>query len=475
MKISMISMEMVPFSKVGGLADVIGSLPKALNKLQTKVSVITPYYGQITQQLYKKFNETELVLSPINSINILGYNIDICKTTYENTEVFLICNKTLFEREGIYLDKSGKPFEDEILRYYIFSKAALEISKESDIIHCHDWHTSFAVILAKIKNLKNIIFTIHNIAYQGIVNREKLDFLQNEEKSIIFKAGEYYDKVNLMKAAIILADIVSTVSPNYCYEIQNFPQFGMGLENILKQNSHKLLGILNGIDYDLWDPSKDKHIYHNYSIQNVEEGKKINKQKILSELNLKYTDVLFGIVARLDHQKGFDILSQAVESLEIGSFNLIVLGTGNPDIQNSILNLSKKNPDFVSVNIMFDESMARKIYASSDFFIIPSRFEPCGLSQMISYKYGTIPIATKTGGLKDSIIDIFSNPNEGTGILIDHADPFLLSQAMKKAIDLTKQTNINQLREKIMKLDFSWIQSAQKYLELYKKLLYSLT
>lgn len=466
MKVAMVSLEMVPFSKVGGLADVIGSLPKYL---PVKTSVITPYYGNITKNLFSKFSTKELHLKPTKSIKILDYNVDICKTHYENIDVFLVCNNELFEREGIYLDKFGKPFEDEIIRYYVFSKAAIEILPDFDIIHCHDWHTSFVILLAKLQNLKNTIFTIHNIAYQGIVEKEKLSFLDDDIKKLLFEYGEYYGKINLMKAAIILADIVSTVSPNYAYEIQNFPQFGMGLENILKQNSHKVTGILNGIDTEIWNPQTDKHIYFNYSIENVDEGKDKNKKQLLEEFNLKDTGVLFGIVARLDYQKGFDILSNSVEHLPQGSFNLFVLGTGNPDIQKSISTLSEKYPDFVKVVIGFDEVLARKIYASSDYFIIPSRFEPCGLSQMISYRYGTIPIATKTGGLKDSIVDIFENPNNGTGILIEYADPNLLHQALQKALQISKE-ELSKLRKRVMNLDFSWNNSAKEYMKIYQNL-----
>ncbi len=469
MKIAMLSMEMVPFSKVGGLADVMGSLPIALSAF-SKISVITPYYGQITENLYSKFSDQKLNTVTFKELEILNHKVKILKTEYKGIEVFLVSNKELFEREGIYLDKEGKPFEDEVLRYYVFSLAAESLLQDFDVIHCHDWHTTFTIILAKLKNFKNTIFTIHNIAYQGIFETEKLNFLNEEEKNLLFQYGEYYGKINLMKAAILLSDFVTTVSPNYANEIQNSSEFGMGLENILKQNSHKIVGILNGIDQELWNPQKDKHIYFNYSVENVEEGKKENKRRFLNDLNLKEAGYLFGIVARLDHQKGFDILANAVENLEIGKFNLVVLGTGNVEIQNSIKKLSEKYPEFISVNIGFDEALARKIYAASDFFIIPSRFEPCGLSQMISYKYATIPIATRVGGLKDTIVDIFENKENGTGILIDKADPKLLYQAMNKAINLPTQ-DLQNLRKRVMQLDFSWSKSAQKYIELYQKLL----
>ncbi|MEN3015767.1 MAG: glycogen/starch synthase [bacterium] len=466
MKVAIISTEMVPFSKVGGLADVIGSLPLSLQKY-LPITVVTPYYGQLTHNFYKKFTDSNLTPTLVKTIQILNYNVDIYSTKIQDVNILLVYNKELFEREGIYLDKQGKPYPDEAIRYYVFSKAAIEMVQDHDIVHCNDWHTSFAVVTAKLKNLKTI-FTIHNMAYQGIFEKHQFEFIQdNKEKEILFSEGDYYGKINLMKASIQLADIISTVSPTYAYEIQNFSQFGMGLENILKQNSHKLIGILNGIDYDLWNPEKDKNLYQNYSKNNLHEGKNLNKTKLLEELKLKNANILFGIVARLDYQKGFDILSQAIESLEPSTFNLVVLGTGNPEIQNNILQLAQKYPDYISVTISFDESLARKIYASSDFFIIPSRFEPCGLSQMISYRYGTIPIATKTGGLKDSIIDIFENPTHGTGILIDQADPQQLAQALKKAIQLPKE-KLYQIRERIVELDYSWNRSAQEYLKMYR-------
>jgi len=463
----MVSIEMVPFSKVGGLADVVGSLPKYLPEDTT---VITPLYGKLTYDFYSKITGKELKPEFFKKLDILGREVEIYVTTYENVKVHLVYNRELFDREGIYLDSSGKPFEDEILRYYVFSSAAFEIAKEYDIIHCHDWHTSFVLYLAKKNGYQNTIFTIHNIAYQGIVDFEKLSFIDQDLRNFIFSYAEYYGKVNLMKGAIVLADIVSTVSKNYAFEIMNFNQFGMGLENILKANSSKVVGILNGIDYDLWDPSKDKHIYFNYSIDNVDQGKEINKERLLKDLNLERGRLLFGIVARLDHQKGFDILYDAYKLLgsDAKDINLVVLGSGNVEIQNSILKLQDEYKGYVSVNIRFDETLARRIYAASDYFLIPSRFEPCGLSQMISYRYGTIPIATRVGGLKDSIIDIFEDPSNGTGILIDYADKTLLSEALKKAINFD---NLSELRKRVMKLDFSWEKSAKEYLEVFRRLL----
>jgi starch synthase len=284
-----------------------------------------------------------------------------------------------------------------------------------------------------------------------------------------------------MKGAILLSDIVSTVSPNYANEIMNSSEFGMGLENILKSNSHKLVGILNGIDYDLWNPLTDSSLYKNYDVNNVNEGKEENKLNLLFDLKLLNdknnfnNDIpLFGVVARLDYQKGFDILYDSFKKLLDSNIvaYLVVLGTGNVDIQKKIEQLGVEYPNYVSVNIKFSEDLARKIYAASDFFLIPSRFEPCGLSQMISYRYGTIPIATKTGGLKDTVIDIFEDNTNGTGILIDKADPVLLFTALKKACELYKNKDfIFNLRKKIMKLDFSWNNSSKKYFEVYKQLL----
>jgi starch synthase len=255
----------------------------------------------------------------------------------------------------------------------------------------------------------------------------------------------------------------------------------MGLENILKMNSHKLIGILNGIDYDLWNPLTDSSLYKNYDVNNVNEGKEENKLNLLFDLKLLNdknnfnNDIpLFGVVARLDYQKGFDILYDSFKKLLDSNIvaYLVVLGTGNVDIQKKIEQLGVEYPNYVSVNIKFSEDLARKIYAASDFFLIPSRFEPCGLSQMISYRYGTIPIATKTGGLKDTIIDIFEDSINGTGILIDKADPVLLFTALKKAYELYKNKDfIFNLRKKIMELDFSWNNSSKKYFEVYKQLL----
>ncbi|MCX7871233.1 MAG: glycogen synthase [bacterium] len=488
MKILMVSMEMVPFAKVGGLADVIGSLPKELSKY-SKVDVILPYYGSLTDSLYKKFYNQDLKLVKILENKLLNNSYGIYQVENfgnNNFKVYLFKSEKLFEREGIYLDKTGKPFEDEFFRYLVFNLAVVDFIKQSDydIIHCHDWHTSFTILYLKYLNLTNkTIFTIHNIAYQGIFSKEILDNINidTDFKRFILDKCEYYSKINLMKGAIELSNIISTVSPNYANEIQNYSEFGMGLENILKLNSHKLVGILNGIDYELWNPLTDNSLYKNYDINNVNEGKKENKLRLLMDLrlldNLDNYDLdipLFGVVARLDYQKGFDILYDSFKKLMDSSIDayLVVLGTGNIDIQKQIEKLAVEYPKFVSVNIKFSEDLARKIYAASDFFLIPSRFEPCGLSQMISYKYGTIPIATKTGGLKDSVIDIFEDRANGTGILIEKANSDLLFEALKKAHSLYKNKDfIFEFRKKLMKLDFSWNTSSKKYFELYNQLM----
>lgn len=483
----MVSMEMVPFAKVGGLADVIGSLPKELSKY-SKIDVILPYYGSLTDNLYKKFYNQDLKLNKILSNKILDIDYEIYEVKdfgNENFKVYLFKNEKLFQREGIYLDKNGKPFEDDFFRYLVFNLAVVDFitKKNYDIIHCHDWHSSLTIIYLKyIKLINKTIFTIHNIAYQGIFQKDVLDNINLDSgfKDFILNNCDYYSKINLMKGAIELSNIVSTVSPNYANEIMNSSEFGMGLENILKLNSNKLVGILNGIDYDLWNPLTDNSLYKNYDINNVNEGKDENKYKLLLDLKLlnnldDYIDVpLFGVVARLDYQKGFDILYDSFKMLINNNYKayLVVLGTGNIEIQKKIEELAIEYPNFVNVNIKFSEDLARKIYAASDFFLIPSRFEPCGLSQMISYRYGTIPIATKTGGLKDSIIDIFQDKNNGTGILIDKPKPDLLFNALEKAYHLYKNKNlIYELRKKLMKLDFSWNNSSKKYLELYNQLL----
>lgn len=485
MKVLMVSMEMMPFAKVGGLADVIGSLPKELSKY-SKVDVILPYYGSLTDNLFKKFQNQDIKMNKILEDRILNVDYEICEVqNYNgNLKVYLFKNQKLFEREGIYLDKTGKPFEDEFFRYLVFNLAVINFIKQNnyDIIHCHDWHSAFTILYLKYLNLSNkTVFTIHNIAYQGVFEKKILKDIEPDFREFIIKYCEYYSKINLMKGAILLSDVVSTVSPNYANEIMNSSEFGMGLENIIKMNSHKLVGILNGIDYDLWNPLTDSSLYRNYDINNVNEAKEENKLKLLFDLKL-LNDInnfnneipLFGVVARLDYQKGFDILYDSFKKLMDNNIvaYLVVLGTGNVDIQKKIEQLGIEYPNYVSVNIKFSEDLARKIYAASDFFLIPSRFEPCGLSQMISYRYATIPIATKTGGLKDTIIDIFEDDINGSGILIDKADPVLLFTALKKAHELYKNKDLLfNIRKKIMKLDFSWNNSSKKYFEIYKQIL----
>lgn len=486
LKVVFTAAEMHPFGKVGGLGDVISSLPPELEKLGLDVKVIIPYYTKV----YKgEAGEPKHIADLRVKLGTKEYQVDLYSATWKGIEVWLLRNDEMFGRDGIYLDPSGVAYEDEYLRFALLSMGALASLKEMnfkpDVILANDWHTAYIPIYLK-NNLygfeeegflsgTKVAIVIHNIAYQGQFPKDILGEVGIPESLYTIDALEFYGKVNILKGGIVFSDLIITVSPTYAKEIQESPEYGMGLEGILRARSSKVVGILNGIDYDYWNPSKDEELYFNYNLRNVFKGKLANKEKLQEELGLP-TDPeipLLGVVARLAEQKGFDLLADAIRELKDRyKFQLVILGTGKPEIQEELKLLENELPDKVKVNIAFDPVLAKRIYASSDLFLMPSRFEPCGLGQMIAYRYGTIPVARRTGGLKDTIVDYTENPSEGTGFLFDDPTPVALSEAISRGLDLYygDRKAWRGLVKRVMKLDYSWKRSAERYAEVLRDL-----
>lgn len=492
-KIVMAAAELMPLVKVGGLGDVIGSLPKALSKIGVDVSIFLPFYGSIDRKKYKV-----KLLKKSLSINIASKQekFDVYQSTLPQSKVkvFLIAHK-LFAGKEIYVGsrkyfKKGKNSaasvrysrgNSDVERFVFFSKAVVESIKDlklkPNLVHCHDWHTAliptfideYSLSSSDFENIKTI-YTIHNLANQGIVGLDILDYgaLHHDLTPAVME--DYYDQdgqvLDLMKIGILSADYVSTVSSSYSQEILS-KEYGAGLEKYLNRRKKHLLGILNGIDTDFFNPEKDKFIKKNYNIKNLAIAKKINKENLQRVLKLPVSEApLLGIVSRLVSQKGLDILLLALEKLiEKNDFQLVVLGTGQKEIEEAFKNLSKKYPTKIKASIGFDVSLAQKIYAGSDFFLMPSIFEPCGLGQMIAMRYGTVPIVRNTGGLKDTV------KNKKTGFVFKNKDSLALAGAMTEAIKFyKKKANFDKMRVLLMKQDFSWDKSAREYLRLYKKL-----
>jgi starch synthase len=499
-KVLFVASECAPIAKVGGLGDVIGSLPKALKDLGIDVRICLPKYAIVDFKKYK----FELIN---RNIKVKDEKVKIYqgflpesdpRSIGDKVPVYLLENEKYFGENGVYFEKSAFVSSlKEIERFLFLSQAALKIfpilNWFPQIIHCHDWHTAIVPMAlkikhqkpsfhlwkrgrrreqtslrpAKIKNIKSLL-TIHNLANQGKWNpQETLSFFdfKDEEINSLKTRGED-GNFNIFQQGILNADLINAVSPTYAKEILT-KEYGEGLEKFLLRRKKELFGILNGIDEKRFNPETDPALKVNYSYQNLER-KIENKTHLQEILNFKKNPEipLFAFIGRLTSQKGIDLIIEIIPELVKMGCQLVILGVGNPDYEKKLLELSQKYPQNVSAQIKFDPVLAQKIYGGSDFILIPSRFEPCGLVQMIAMTYGTIPIARKTGGLADTIED------GKTGFLFKKYEAKSFLETIKKALNLYQnKEKWQKLIEEAMKKDFSWQKSAQKYLKLYKKLL----
>ncbi len=454
MKIAFCSSEVYPFAKTGGLADVCGALPLSLASLGHNLKIFMPWYKGI--KVDKHYDGFGMIL-------------------HQGVEVVLIKNDYFFERDNLYTAPEGD-YPDNLERFSFFCRKILEVCKElnfsPDIIHNNDWQTALAAVYLKVlykeddffQNSKTVL-TIHNLSFQGIFAKEHFEHLGICWDYFNMHYLEFYQKINLLKGGIIFSDAVATVSPTYARQVQE-PEFGCGLEGVLKEKKNQLTGILNGIDTDVWDPSKDVHIYKKYSTSL--KTKHENKKQLQKETGLFCgEDILFGMVSRLTQQKGVDILVEALDFI-LSEAQVIILGVGDVSYHKLLREKEKKNKGKFSLHLDFDEKLAHKIYAACDVFLLPSRFEPCGLSQMISFKYGAIPLVNPTGGLADTVSDVFRG---GSGFILSEYSACGLIETVKQAKKMFKdKKSWNLTVERNFRKDFSWRQSAEKYQSLYQKL-----
>lgn len=482
LKVLYVTSEIYPYSKTGGLADVSASLPKTLSAADVEITVITPYYRSVKENFLGLKTHSKILKIPFKG-TIFPAVVFQEKTNPHLHMYFIQCDE-FFDRSGLYGTAQGD-YSDNAERFSYFSLAVLEFcrtfSLKPHIIHCNDWQTGLIpTYLKKLYGLNRdpifrrtkTIFTIHNMAYQGIFPAEVMSYASIPRELFSLQGLEFYGKINLLKGGLVFADRLTTVSPKYAEEIQT-PEFGHGLEGVLKERKKDLYGILNGVDYTVWNPENDPHIAAQYSSGDL-TGKTICKQALIKKLKLQGSvdTPLLSMISRLAEQKGIDLLTRIVPDLIDSGCLLVVLGSGDKRLENKLLNLARQHKKQFYVRIGFDNSLAHEIEAGSDIFLMPSRYEPCGLNQLYSLKYGTIPLVRAIGGLNDSIQEFDPRKQTGNGFKFDDFSPKAFLTKIKKALKYYAKKNIwTQLIKNAMSENFSWEHSARLYLELYKSLI----
>ncbi|HOJ71173.1 MAG TPA: glycogen synthase GlgA [Syntrophorhabdaceae bacterium] len=477
MKILIASPEVYPFIKTGGLADVSGALPKALKKLGVDVRVILPKHKGIDEQRFTLRYKNYRISCPIS----LGYvDAEIVESEYDGITAYLVEQDDYYNRDYLYSTPDGD-YQDNAVRFIFFSKSILEAIKVTgyipDVLHCNDWETALAPVFLRTlyrddPDLKDIatLFTIHNIGYQGIFWHHDMHLLNIGWEYFTPDYLEFYGNINFLKGGIVFSDIINTVSKQYSQEIQT-PEFGYGLDGVLRSRKSDLFGIVNGIDYEDWNPEKDNFLPANYSPEKL-ENKAICKKALLKEFGLPYSSnkPVIATISRLADQKGFDLIALAMEEIFSLGAQYIVLGTGERKYHELFTDLAKRFNGLLGVKIAYDNRLAHLIEAGADMFLMPSRYEPCGLNQLYSLKYGTVPIVRGVGGLEDTIIDYTMNPGQGTGFKFYEYNKEEMLDAIERAMAVYEnKSEWQSLIKRCMNEDFSWEKSAREYIELYNK------
>ncbi len=476
MRILYAASEVAPFAKTGGLADVAGSLPLALAALDHEVSVIMPRYRQVGASRYG--------LKPVASFSVpVGHWKERCEVFKgrmgKNVAVYFIGKDVYFDREELYGTKQGD-YPDNAERFIFFARAVLELcialDLRPDIVHCNDWQAGLIPLYLKkiygtadtLRRAKSI-FTIHNLGYQGLFWHWDMG-LTGLDWDVFTPAGiEFWGKMNFLKAGLVYSDAITTVSKTYSREIQQ-PEFGCGLEGVLVKRASDLHGILNGIDYAVWDPRRDGSIARGYSASRS-AGKAACRKALLSRLKLRDSGgPLIGMVTRLVDQKGLDILTEALPEIMSLGVQFVILGTGDEKYHRILADAASRYRGKMSVMLQYNDRLAKNIYAGSDLFLMPSHYEPCGLGQMIALRYGSVPVVRKTGGLADTVVDYGGDPVRGTGFLFEEYAAPALVDCIRRALEAySNARKWKLLMQAGMRQDFSWSKSAHEYLKVYRK------
>jgi starch synthase len=476
MHIAFAASECVPFSKTGGLADVIGALPPALASLGFKVTVFLPRYRQT------KLDNPKTVIPSITVPFDDRYRF--CSVVdggvRAGVQFYFIDYPPYFDREGLYGTPLGD-YHDNAERFALFCRAVLEASKilgSPDILHCHDWQTALIPILLKTLYDQDpafsstpCIFTIHNLGYQGLFQPEILPLLMLPWDLFTMSKLEFYGKVNFLKGAISMADFITTVSKKYSQEIQT-AEYGFGLEGVLRARGSTITGILNAVDYVSWNPETDRFIATHYSADDL-RGKAVCKADLLKEFGLAQDTQLpvVGIVSRFAAQKGFDLIQQVADRLVLEDLIMVVLGSGDREYEEMFRRLNRQFPQKFALRIAYDNALAHKIEAGSDLFLMPSHYEPCGLNQIYSMRYGTVPVVRATGGLDDTVEQFDPRTYRGTGFKFREYGGEAMLETLRAAIKVYRgdQQAWQTLMRNGMAQDYSWINSAREYVKVYER------
>ncbi|MEE1228433.1 MAG: glycogen synthase GlgA [Lachnospiraceae bacterium] len=479
-KILFAASECVPFIKTGGLADVVGALPKEFDKDEWDVRVILPNYRAIPDKFRNNFKYITHFYMGTGPL-LPHAHVGIMQYEYEGITYYFIDNLDYFGADKPYSD-----VRTDVERFIFFSKAALSvlpiIDFKPDLIHCHDWQTGLIPVYLKTEFQANpfywgikTIMTIHNLRFQGVWDIKTIKGISGLPDSLFTPDKLEFNKdANLLKGGIVYADYVTTVSETYAKEIQT-DYYGEGLNGLLHARDQSLFGIVNGVDYSVYDPKTDENVYQNYGIRDYKRGKEANKTALQKELGLEVNPdrYMIGLISRLTDQKGLDLVQYAMERLVDEFTQIVVIGTGEEKYENMFRYYASRYPDRVSANILYSDNLAHKLYAAADSFLMPSLFEPCGLTQIIALHYGTIPIVRETGGLKDTVIPLneFEDTGDGFSFTNYNGDDMINTVNYSKYIFFEQKKVWGNMVKRAMKKDLSWHVSKQRYEDLYNKLI----
>jgi len=469
MRILMVASEAVPFAKTGGLADVVGALPRALARLGHRVDVVMPRYRQLR-------GEPVLQLPVALGAQVTPAGIEAVSA--DGVRTLFVSHPPYFERDYLY-GAVGHDYPDNPERFAFLCQAAVNLAASSgepyDVVHAHDWQAGVMPVLIARSAVRTLptVFTIHNLAYQGVFDASWLPRLGLGWDLMRIDAMEYWGRISYLKAGIVFSRLITTVSPTYANEIQT-PEFGFGFDGILRARTGELVGILNGIDYDQWDPARDPNLPVPYSASNL-EGKAAVKRAVLEAFQLPLTEEtlarpLVGMISRLVDQKGFDLLAAIADELPRTGATFVLLGSGERRYEDLWLGLAARYRDRIGARIGFDERLAHLIEGGADLFLMPSRFEPCGLNQMYSLRYGTVPLVRRTGGLADTVQNFDPVTGTGTGFTFDEYSPQALLGTLRWALGVYPDRQTwRRIQDAGMRLDYSWDASARQYVRVYER------